>query len=100
REDEAPRAPAQPHDVARVPRGRGGAGRAGPGRVRALGQAAARHWRGGFRGGGAVTERGRDLPLERQVVVVTGASSGIGLATARLAAQRGATVVLVSRNEP
>ncbi len=34
-----------------------------------------------------------------QVVVVTGASSGIGLATARLLAKRGASVVLVSRDE-
>jgi NAD(P)-dependent dehydrogenase (short-subunit alcohol dehydrogenase family) len=38
-------------------------------------------------------------PLSEQVVVITGASSGIGLATAKLAAQRGAQVVLVSRDE-
>ena len=38
-------------------------------------------------------------PLNEQVVVITGASSGIGLATAKLAAQRGAQVVLVSRDE-
>jgi short-subunit dehydrogenase len=38
-------------------------------------------------------------PLEEQVVVVTGATSGIGLATARLAAKRGARVVLVSRDK-
>jgi short-subunit dehydrogenase len=38
-------------------------------------------------------------PLDRQVIVITGASSGIGLATARLASGRGAKVVLVSRNE-
>lgn len=37
-------------------------------------------------------------PLEDQVVVITGASSGIGLATARLAAQRGARLVLAARN--
>ena len=38
-------------------------------------------------------------PLDQQVVVVTGASSGIGLSTARLAAQRGARLVLAARNE-
>ena len=37
-------------------------------------------------------------PLDRQVIVITGASSGIGLATARMAVQRGASVVLVARN--
>lgn len=37
-------------------------------------------------------------PLSQQTVVITGASSGIGLATARRAAQSGAAVVLVSRN--
>src|SRR5215213_1075702 len=37
--------------------------------------------------------------LAEQVVVITGASSGIGLATARLAAARGAQVVLSSRDE-
>jgi short-subunit dehydrogenase len=37
-------------------------------------------------------------PLEEQVIVLTGASSGIGLATAHLAAERGARLVLVSRN--
>ena len=37
--------------------------------------------------------------LRDQVIVITGASSGIGLATARLAASRGARVVLTSRNE-
>src|SRR5689334_17832029 len=34
-----------------------------------------------------------------QVIVITGASSGIGLATARLAARQGARVVLSARNE-
>lgn len=38
------------------------------------------------------------LPLEEQVMVITGASSGIGLVTARAAARRGARVVLVARN--
>ena len=38
-------------------------------------------------------------PLADQVVVITGASSGIGLATARLAAQRGAKLVLAARSE-
>jgi NAD(P)-dependent dehydrogenase (short-subunit alcohol dehydrogenase family) len=38
--------------------------------------------------------------LEDQVIVITGGTSGIGLATARRAAERGARVVLCSRNEP
>jgi NAD(P)-dependent dehydrogenase (short-subunit alcohol dehydrogenase family) len=38
-------------------------------------------------------------PVAEQVVVITGASSGIGLATVRLAAERGARLVLVSRDE-
>jgi len=37
--------------------------------------------------------------IEGQVIVLTGASSGIGLSTARLAASRGARLVLVARNE-
>src|SRR5690348_7142736 len=37
-------------------------------------------------------------PLPEQVMVITGASSGIGLATARAAARKGAKVVLVARN--
>ena len=38
-------------------------------------------------------------PVEQQVIVITGASSGIGLTTARIAAQRGARVVLAARSE-
>jgi NAD(P)-dependent dehydrogenase (short-subunit alcohol dehydrogenase family) len=38
-------------------------------------------------------------PLAEQVVVITGASSGIGLVTARRAAAAGARVVLAARNE-
>ncbi|MCZ2827675.1 SDR family oxidoreductase [Modestobacter sp. VKM Ac-2986] len=37
-------------------------------------------------------------PIDQQVVVITGASSGIGLVTARMAAQRGAAVVVAARN--
>ena len=42
---------------------------------------------------------GYDLkPLDEQVIVITGASSGNGLATAYAAVERGAKVVLVARN--
>jgi len=41
----------------------------------------------------------RLIPLHQQTIVITGASSGIGLATARAAAEAGAQVVLVSRNQ-
>lgn len=37
--------------------------------------------------------------LRDQVIVITGASSGIGLVTARMAARRGARVVLAARDE-
>jgi Short-chain dehydrogenases of various substrate specificities len=37
--------------------------------------------------------------LSDQVIVITGASSGIGLVTARMAAKRGARLVLNARNE-
>lgn len=37
--------------------------------------------------------------ISEQVIVITGATSGIGLVTARMAAQRGARVVLVARTE-
>ena len=39
-------------------------------------------------------------PLAEQVVVITGASSGIGLVTARMAAKKGAAVVVAARNGP
>jgi short-subunit dehydrogenase len=38
-------------------------------------------------------------PLDQQVIVITGASSGIGLATAESAAKQGAKLVLASRSE-
>lgn len=38
-------------------------------------------------------------PLHEQVIVITGASSGIGLVTARMAAEQGAKVVVAARNE-
>lgn len=38
--------------------------------------------------------------MKDKVVLVTGARTGIGLATARMFAQAGATVVLAGRNEP
>ncbi|WP_226011023.1 SDR family oxidoreductase [Halomicrobium salinisoli] len=37
--------------------------------------------------------------VEDQVIVITGATSGIGLTTARMAARRGARLVLVARSE-
>jgi short-subunit dehydrogenase len=38
-------------------------------------------------------------PIEEQVMVITGATSGIGLCTARMAAKRGAKLVVAARNE-
>ena len=38
-------------------------------------------------------------PLNQQVIVITGASSGIGLATAKAASKAGARLTLVARNE-
>jgi len=40
----------------------------------------------------------RHKPLREQVIVITGASSGIGLTTARMAVERGAHVVLAARS--
>jgi NADP-dependent 3-hydroxy acid dehydrogenase YdfG len=37
-------------------------------------------------------------PIDQQVIVITGASSGIGLATAETAIERGAKVVLAARS--
>lgn len=37
--------------------------------------------------------------IDQQVIVITGATSGIGLCTARMAAKRGAKLVLAARNE-
>lgn len=37
-------------------------------------------------------------PIAQQVIVITGASSGIGLATAELAVSKGAKVVLAARS--
>lgn len=38
----------------------------------------------------------RPLPIEKQTIVITGASSGIGWATAKLAASKGANVVIAA----
>lgn len=38
-------------------------------------------------------------PLDEQVLIITGATSGIGLTTARMAAARGARLVLAARND-
>jgi NAD(P)-dependent dehydrogenase (short-subunit alcohol dehydrogenase family) len=43
--------------------------------------------------------RGKFKPLAGQVIVVTGAASGVGLETARLAARAGAAVILAGRDE-
>src|ERR1700751_115496 len=38
-------------------------------------------------------------PVREQVIVITGASSGIGLSTAEMAVERGARVMLAARSE-
>lgn len=38
-------------------------------------------------------------PVSEQTIVITGGSSGIGLATAKMAAGRGANVIIISRDE-
>ena len=38
-------------------------------------------------------------PLDQQVIVITGASSGIGLATAQAAALQGAKLALAARSK-
>ena len=43
-------------------------------------------------------DEGRGLDLSRRIVVITGATSGLGLATAILLAERGAEVVMVGRD--
>jgi short-subunit dehydrogenase len=43
--------------------------------------------------------KGNLKPLDQQTIVITGASSGIGLVTARMAAKAGAKVVVAARNE-
>ncbi|MES2526237.1 MAG: SDR family NAD(P)-dependent oxidoreductase [Bdellovibrionota bacterium] len=43
--------------------------------------------------------KNRMKALNEQVIVLTGASNGIGLATARMAAERGAKVIISSQNE-
>jgi short-subunit dehydrogenase len=48
---------------------------------------------------GLMRHRPKLKKLRDQTIVITGASSGIGLTTARMAAQRGARVVMSSRNE-
>ncbi len=37
--------------------------------------------------------------INEQTIIITGATSGIGLTTARMAAEKGAKLVLVARNE-
>jgi short-subunit dehydrogenase len=41
----------------------------------------------------------KQKPLKKQVMVITGATSGIGLVTARMASAQGARLMLIARNE-
>lgn len=41
----------------------------------------------------------KQKPLNEQCIVITGATSGIGLVTTRMASKRGARLMLISRNE-
>jgi short-subunit dehydrogenase len=41
----------------------------------------------------------KQKPLNEQSIVITGATSGIGLVTTRMAAKRGARIMLIARNE-
>src|SRR5688500_10382768 len=47
----------------------------------------------------AASMKARLKPLSQQTIVITGASSGIGLTTARKAAEKGARLLLAARNE-
>lgn len=46
-----------------------------------------------------MTHKPRLKPLDQQVIAITGATSGVGLATARRAARAGACVFLIARGE-
>jgi len=47
----------------------------------------------------AFEKRWRLKPMHEQIIVITGATSGIGLATARMAAARGAHIIAAARSE-
>ncbi|MBC8104019.1 MAG: SDR family NAD(P)-dependent oxidoreductase [Cytophagales bacterium] len=68
--------------------------------VGALGLGAVAYQKWSQRGDSGLSGRPRLKPLQEQVIVITGASSGIGLATARAAVRAGASVVVASRSAP